>query len=373
MSNWGTTPKLPALLGQGDRDLTYQQAIAEAMRQALDADQRVRVFGEGVTDKAGTYGTTKDLHVEFGPERVFDVPTAEGIITGMGIGMSLGGLRPIVIHPRNDFLLIGLDQIANHAAKWDLMFGHRGSAPIAIRTVACRGWGSAAQHSQALHAVMAHFPGLEVALPMTPADAKGMLLYAALQAEGPVMLMEHKWLWNLSGNVPEEVYFSGPAPPQVLRTGRDVTIAAASYGVAEALIAAGELADRHGISAEVIDLRWILPLDVGPVCESVSRTGRLIVVDTGHRQYGIGGEVVAQVLEGLTPRAFKAAPKRIGLPGTAVPACSESTYYPGPDDVVRAAAAMVKPGSLEPALAAAKNDSRQGPACQQGEERGQST
>ncbi len=337
MSNWGTTPKLPEMLDQGTRALSYQQAIAEAMRQALEIDERVRVFGEGATDKAGTYGTTRDLHVEFGQTRVFDVPTAEGIITGLGIGMALGGLRPIVIHPRNDFLLVGLDQIANHAAKWALMFGERALVPVAIRTVACRGWGSAAQHSQALHAVLAHFPGLEVAVPFTPADAKGMLLYAATRANGPVIIMEHKWLWKLTGHVTPEPYTLGPGQPQVIRPGSDLTIAAISYGVAEAMLAATKLADEHGISAEVIDIRWLRPLDVMPICRSVAATRGLVVVDTGHVQYGIGGEVIAQVAERVSPGAFQMPPRRIGMPDTPVPACSESTYYPGVDDIVASA------------------------------------
>ena len=357
MSNWGTTPKLPVLIEQGRRPVSYQQAILEAMRQALASDERVRVLGEGVTDKASTYGTTKGLREEFGDERVFDVPTAESIITGMGIGMGLGGLRPIVIHPRNDFLLIGLDQIANHAAKWELMFGGRASAPIAIRTVACRGWGSAAQHSQALHAVLAHFPGLAVAAPFTPADAKGMLLYAALEASGPVMLMEHKWLWNLTGHVEQAPYFRPPGPPQVLRAGRDVTIAALSYAVADSLLAAKKLHEQHNISAEVIDIRWLRPLEVGPICESVRRTGRLIVVDTGHVQYGVGGEVISQVLEQLAPSELKASPRRIGLPASPVPACGESTYYPGPDDIVAAAAGLTE------ALAAGEEAGRYVPAA----------
>ncbi|MGO8704407.1 MAG: alpha-ketoacid dehydrogenase subunit beta [Candidatus Brocadiia bacterium] len=341
MSNWGTTPKLPELLPQGKRPLTYQQALAEATRLALETDLRVRLFGEGVADMGGTYGTTKGLREVFGEERVFDVPTAEGVITGMGIGMSLGGLRPIVVHPRNDFLLVGLDQIANHAAKWNLMFGHQTATPMAIRSVACRGWGSAAQHSQALHAVLAHFPGLRVAVPFTPADAKGMLLHAALEAEGPVMLMEHKWLWNLSGHVDEGVYFRPPAPPQTVREGSDLTVAALSYALADAMLAAGTLAGEHGVEAEVIDLRWLRPLDTGPVCESVRKTGRLLVVDTGHTLFGVGGEIIAQTLSAIGPGAFKAAPGRIGLPDTPVPACSESTYYPGPRDIVSAARALV--------------------------------
>lgn len=336
MSNWGTTPKLPELLDAGARPLSYRDAISEAMRTALQADPRVRVFGEGVTDKGGTYGTTLGLHLQFGDERVFDVPTAEGIINGLGVGMSLGGLRPVVIHPRNDFLLMGIDQICNHAAKWGLMFGHRKPTPMAIRSVACRGWGSAAQHSQALHAICAHFPGLEVAVPFQPADAKAMLLYAALEADGPVMVLEHKWLWNLTAHVPEGLTAVGPGPAQVVRHGADATIAALSYGVAEALLAADTLHREHGVSCEVVDLRWLRPLDAGPVAGSVARTGHLVVVDTGHVEYGVAGEVIARVLELAGPGVLRSAPKRLGMPASPVPACSESTYYPGPGDIVSA-------------------------------------
>jgi pyruvate dehydrogenase E1 component beta subunit len=337
MSNWGTTPKLPELLPLGARMRTYQQAIAEGMHDALATDPRVRAFGEGVTDPAGTYGTTKDLHRQFGEDRVFDVPLAENLITGMALGMSLGGLRPIVIHPRNDFLLLAMDQIANHAAKWSLMFGYQSAAPMAIRVVACRGWGSAAQHSQALHAMPAMFPGLEIAIPFTPADAKASLLYAALEASGPVLVMEHKWLWNLRGPVEAEPTPRAPGPPQTLRAGRDVTIVAISYGVADALRAAQTLAAEHGIEAEVIDIRWLRPLDVEPICRSVARTGRLVVVDTGHRLFGVSSEIVAQVIESLHPGALKARPVRIGTPDFPVPACCERDYFPGPEQIVAAA------------------------------------
>ncbi len=342
MSNWGTTPKLPELLPPGERMLTYQQAIAEAMQLALASDERVRVFGEGVTDSAGTYGTTRNLHQQFGENRVFDVPLAEGLITGMALGMSLGGLRPICIHPRHDFLLLAMDQIANHAAKWSLMFGFQSSAPLAIRAIACRGWGSAAQHSQALHAMPAQFPGLEIAVPFAPADAKGALLYAALESKGPVLLMEHKWLWNLRGPVEAGRTIVAPSAPTVLRPGRDVTIVGISYATADALQAAAILSQQRGIEAEVIDLRWLRPLDVGPICDSLARTGRLIVVDTGHRLFGVSGEIVTQVVERLHPRLWKARPVRIGSPDCPVPACCERDYFTNPHDVVAAAESLLR-------------------------------
>jgi pyruvate/2-oxoglutarate/acetoin dehydrogenase E1 component len=321
--------------------MRYGQAIREAMETALAADERVRLFGEGVSDQAGIYGTTRGLHERFGRERVFDVPTAEGIITGLGVGMSLGGLRPIVVHPRNDFLLLALDQLCNHAAKWKAMSGGRCSVPLTVRSVTCRGWGSAAQHSQALHATLAQFPGLHVAVPFTPADAKGILLWAALAAADPVVVMEHRWLWNLLGDVPEGNCPTPPAGPQLLRRGGDVTLVGVSYGAADALMAAEVLA-KDGVKAEVIDLRWLRPLDIAPVVESVARTGRLVVVDTGHAAYGASAEIVAAALGRLNPAALKAPPARVGLPDLPAPACCERAYYPGPADVARRAAEMLK-------------------------------
>jgi len=340
MSNWGTTPALPDLLDCQDRAITYSEAIHEAGRLALAADPSVRVFGEGVTDPFGTYGTTKDLHKEFGDDRVFDVPLAEGLITGLGLGMAMVGLRPIVIHPRNDFVVLALDQLCNHAAKWRFMFGHQTPLRMVVRTVACRGWGSAAQHSQALHATIAHYPGLQVLVPFTPYDAKGFLLWATLESEDPVVIMEHKWLWKLKGEVPEEAYVSRPGEPVIRRTGQDVTLVGISYGVADALLAARELAES-GIEAEVIDLRSLRPLNMDPVLTSVRKTGRLVVIDTGHTFLGVGAEVVAQVMEQLPAPALKSAPVRIGLPDMPVPAASESTYYTSPGEVVERVRALV--------------------------------
>jgi pyruvate dehydrogenase E1 component beta subunit len=324
MSNWGTTPAVSNLLDHGKRPLTYSQAIYEATRLALADDPRVRVFGEGATDALGIYGTTKGLHQEF-KDRVWDMPLSEGLITGLGIGMALAGLRPIVIHPRNDFLLLGLDQLCNHAAKWRFMFGDKPRVPMTVRSVACRGWGSGSQHAQALHSIVAHFPGLNVLVPFTPSDAKGFLLWSVLESSGPTVIMEHKWLWNLKGDVPPGVYTTRPGPPQVLKEGKDVTLVGISYGVAEALIAAKDL-EGFGIDAEVIDVRSLTPLWTEIMCESVEKTSRIAVIDTGHTSYGASGEIISRVVEGIRGK-LRARPLRIGLPDTPVPAGSESTFY----------------------------------------------
>lgn len=328
ISNWGTTPELPDLLPGGTRRITYQQAISEAFETALQ-DPRVRIFGEGVTDKHGFYGTLSDLPPGVAAGRVFDVPVAEGLITGVGVGMALGGLRPIVIHPRNDFLLLGLDQLCNHAAKWKMMTGQ--DCPLTVVTVACRGWGSAAQHSQALHATFAQFPGLVVTVPFTPAEANWSIRWGSYWARKPSVVCLDKWLWTLRGDVP-------PAPEHwgwgtcILRAGTDLTICGIGYGAALSLMAAPGLAERK-IRPEVMNLWQLKPLHAQRVIESVAQTGRLLVVDTGHLAYGASAEIIASVVERVP--GVKCA--RIGLPDSPVPACDEQNYFPSVDDVVQKA------------------------------------
>lgn len=316
----------------GKRPKTYCEAIYEAMRTALSSSPAVRVFGEGVPDPLGTYATTTGLHEEFGEDRVFDVPVAEEVITGIGVGMALVGLRPIVIHPRNDFLLVTMNQIVNHAAKWRYMFGGKTNLPLVIRSVACRGWGSAAQHSQALHSPLAHFPGLNVVVPFTPHDAKGFLLWAVFEAQDPTIVIEHKWLYKLKGFVPDGKYPCVPGTPRIIREGRDITMVGISYGVADALVAAKQL-EVSGIEAEVIDVRSLRPLEVDVICDSVMKTGRLMVVDPGHALYGASSEIITRVLEVIPPSKLLSQPIRVGLPDTPIPASSERTYYVSPDEI----------------------------------------
>lgn len=323
MANWGTSPELPDLLPGGSRRITYREAISEAFETALQ-DPRVRIFGEGVTDRHGSYGTLNAISPKPDPQRVFDVPVAEGLITGVGVGMALGGLRPIVIHPRNDFLLLGLDQLCNHAAKWKMMTGQ--DCPLTVVTVACRGWGSAAQHSQALHATFAQFPGLTVLAPFFPGDVYSDIMYAATHTALPTVIALDKWLWKLEA--PRSA--KSGAPPSVPS---DVTIAGIGYGMVNALMGARELERNHGIRAEVVNVHWLHPLHLTPVFLSVTATERLLVVDTGHVEYGASAEIVARVAQGLPGTRFA----RIGLPDSPVPACDEQNYFPSVDDVVQKA------------------------------------
>jgi len=319
----------------GLRGITFKDAIREATSQLLEADKSVFVIGEGVDDSGGVFGTTKGLQEEFGKERVMDSPLAENGVTGVCVGAAAAGMKPILVHMRTDFLPISLDQIVNHAAKWHYMFGGALNIPLVIRSIVGRGWGSAAQHSQSLQAMFMNIPGLRVVMPATPYDAKGLLI-AAVKDGNPVIMIEHRWLYEHTGHVPEGMYEVPLGKAMVRKTGKDLTIAAVSYMVHEAMQAAEALKDE-GIEAEVIDLRSLKPLDGETVVESVRKTGRLIVADTGWRECGVGSEIMARVAEAGV--SLKAPLKRVNLPEAPTPASPvlEAAYYPGKDDIIKAA------------------------------------
>ncbi|MBI5892285.1 MAG: alpha-ketoacid dehydrogenase subunit beta [Deltaproteobacteria bacterium] len=287
--------KASKLADQGLRGFTYRDAIKEALTQMLEKDESVFVMGEGIDDPGGTFGTTTNLHKKFGAERVFDIPIAENGMTGVAIGAALAGMKPVFVHMRVDFLPMCMDQIINHAAKWHYMFGGKVNVPLVIRSIIGRGWGSAAQHSQSLQALFAHIPGLKVVMPSTPYDAKGLLI-ASIEDGNPIIFIEHRWLYEQIGHVPEKIYTVPIGKGIVRKEGKDVTIAATSFMVYEAMKAAAVL-EKDGINVEVVDLRTLKPLDEDIICESVKKTGRLIVADTGWKTCGIGAEVVATVAE----------------------------------------------------------------------------
>lgn len=319
-----------------DRVISYREAIREAHLQSLELDNRVFILGEGVDDASGIFGTTAGLLERFGPERVMDIPIAENGLTGIAIGAAMTGMRPVFVHMRVDFMPMCMDQIINHAAKWSYMTGGRVKVPLTIRAIIGRGWGSAAQHSQSLQALFAHIPGLNVVMPASPYDAKGLLL-GSIAGECPTIIIEHRWLYDQKESVPETPYIIHPGRGVVRREGTDVTIAAASYMVYEASLAAGEL-EKQGISAEVIDLRSIQPLDRDLIISSIKKTGRLIVADTGWKDFGISAEVAAVAAE-HGHGYLKAPVKRICLPWAPTPASPvlEEAYYPNFEDIVRAA------------------------------------
>lgn len=318
------------------RTITYREAISEAFVQGFEKDPALFMMGCGVTDPKGIFGTTIEVTKRFGGRRVFDIPLSENAIMGIAVGAAVTGLRPVVVHQRSDFLLLTMDQIVNNAAKWKYMSGGKLSVPMVIRSIVGRGWGQAAQHSQNLHAIFAHIPGLKVVLPADAYDAKGLML-TSLKTNSPVIFIEHRWLHETSAEVPKEPYYIPLGKAAVKREGSDVTIVALSQMVPESLKAAAEL-EKEGIHAEVCDLRTVSPVDWTTVFNSVRKTKRLIIADTGWRSFGASAEISARVYEEMASE-LKAPVERIALPDGPTPcsAALEKIYYPGVDTIARAA------------------------------------
>jgi pyruvate/2-oxoglutarate/acetoin dehydrogenase E1 component/TPP-dependent pyruvate/acetoin dehydrogenase alpha subunit len=281
--------------GQIKRTLRYNQAVAEALKDAMHNDPDVFIMGEDIGLYGGAYGATKGLLEEFGEKRVRDTPISEATIAGAGIGAAMTGMRPVAEIMYIDFTLLASDQIANQGAKNRYMFGGKTTVPVVIRTEGGAGRGIAAQHSQSLEAIWTHFPGIYVAMPATPYDAKG-LLTAAIQDDNPVMFIEHKMLYGTEGPVPEESYSIPLGVADLKREGNDVSVITYSRLVLEALQAAETLAEE-GISVEVLDLRTLKPLDVDAIRKTVMKTGRVVIAYEGYRNNGFGAELIAQINE----------------------------------------------------------------------------
>lgn len=309
----------------GSHVATYVEALREAQAQLLEASSDVFLIGEGINDTGGVFGSTLGLHECF-PGRVLDSPISENAVTGACAGAAMSGMRPILIHMRSDFLFMSMDQIVNHVAKWRYMSNGRVSVPLVIRSIIGRGWGSAAQHSQGLHGLFMHIPGLKIAVPATPHDAKGLLMQASADGN-PVLFFEHRWLYASKGYVPDDPYTVSFGSGVIRRQGTDVTIVAVLQMVKEACLAA-EALSREGTEAEVIDPRTLYPLDMDLILRSVEKTGRLLVADNAHGICGLGSEIIAKVAEhGLR---LKAPPARINFPFVPTPASPalEEAYYP---------------------------------------------
>jgi len=315
------------------RELTYVQAIHEGHRQAMAADRRVFLIGQGLWSPWYAGGSLENLDREFGRQRVLDSPVSENAVTGMAVGAALAGMRPIVFHPRLDFLLLAMDPLINQAANWSYVFAGKASVPVVIRAVINRGGEQGPQHSQALHAMFMHVPGLKTVMPATPADAKGLLL-AAVEDPNPVLYIDDRWLYSQTGPVSEEMFRTPIGEAAVRRTGRDVTLVGISWMAAQALEAA-EILAGEGIEAEVIDLRSLKPWDQIRVLESVRKTGRVIVADGGWRTAGAAAEIAATV----AAEAFHdlhSPVERVTLPDTPAPTSrtEEQAYYPKPAAIV---------------------------------------
>ncbi len=320
-------------MSSSNRKLQYSLAINEAFHQMMEVDSSVFLIGQGVKSPWYVGNTAGGLLEKFGPERVIDTPVSENAITGAAVGAAIAGMRPVVEHPRMDFMLYALDPIINEAANWHYMYGGKSSVPLVIWAIINRGGEQSAQHSQALQAMFMHIPGLKVVMPSTPYDAKGLLI-ASIKDDNPVLFIDDRWLYESIGDVPEEVYTVPIGKGVIRKEGKDVTLVATSYMVIESL-KASEILAQDGIDVEVIDVRSLKPLDESLIFESVKKTGRLVIADGGWKTCGVAAEISALVSENIIEH-LKTPILRVTLPDTPAPASSvlEKKYYPTDKNIV---------------------------------------
>lgn len=338
---------------------TYGEALRQALDIAMEKDPTVFVMGIGVDDHKAVFGSTKNLVDKYGHERIFDTPIAEGGMTGVAIGAALGGMKPVHIHIRMDFLYLAMDQIFNLAAKWRYMFGGQMNVPLVIRAVIGRSWGQGAQHSQSLQSIFMHIPGIKVVMPTTPYEAKGFLL-SAIFDPNPVLMIEHRLLYDIPGEVPEGYYEIPFAQTALRRSGTDITVVANSHTVTECLKAA-EFLEQHGIEVEILDPVTLVPLDLNPILQSVQKTGRLLVVDSSWTSCGMSAEIAALVAEKAFP-ALKEPIRRVGMQPVPCPVSKplEDAFYPTAQKVVHAVFHMLN-RNLPPAEIPALHHKFKGP------------
>lgn len=328
-------------MSSNDRKISYSLAINEAFHQMMDADPDVFLIGQGVKSPWYVGNTAKDLLGKFGPMRVIDTPVSENAITGAAVGAAVAGMRPIVVHPRMDFMMFAMDPIVNEAANWNYMNGGKSPVPVVVWGIINRGGEQAAQHSQAIHSIFAHIPGLKVVMPATPYDAKGLMI-SAIKDDNPVVFVDDRWLYNIEGIVPEDMYEVPIGKGIIRKEGNDVTLAATSYMAFLATEALDEISSL-GVDVELLDLRTLKPLDKELLLKSVRKTGRLLVLDGGWKSFGAAAEVISIVSE----EAFgylKSPPARITLPDIPAPASRslEKVYYPTVKNIIDAVLKMMK-------------------------------
>ena len=318
------------------QEITYSEALREALREEMLRDERVFIMGEDVGVYGGAFGVTRGLIEEFGEERVRDTPISEAAIAGAAAGSAVTGMRPVAEIMFMDFTTFAMDQLVNQAAKIRYMFGGKAEVPMVLRTPAGAGTGAAAQHSQSLEAWFTHIPGLKVVMPSTPYDAKG-LLKSSIRDDNPVIFVEHKLLYNTKGSVPTEEYTIPLGLASVPRKGQDVTIIATSHMVIKVLQAAEILAEG-GIDAEVLDPRTLVPLDKETITQSVKKTGRVVIAHEACKTSGFGAEIAATIAESEAFDYLDAPIKRLGGAWSPIPYNRnlEASWIPQVEDIVRA-------------------------------------
>jgi|TARA_Y100000310_G_C20654252_1_gene801182 pyruvate dehydrogenase E1 component beta subunit len=315
------------------RTLSYRDAINEALVQEMRRDDTVFVYGIDVADHKSIFGTTKGILKEFGSERCFNTPLAEDAMTGVGLGAAINGLRPVHVHMRVDFLMLAMNQLANMVSSYHYGSNGKISVPMVIRAIIGRGWGQAWQHSKSLQSVFAHLPGLIVVMPATPEEAKGMTI-SAIRNENPVLILEHRWLYDAEGDVPEESYKTSLYDAKILRRGKDITIVATSWMNVEAMYAANILA-KHDISAEVINARNISHSHDALIIDSVNKTRQCVIADNDWLYCGFSAELASFIYhecfgELLSPIS------RIGFAEVPCPCTRslENEFYPNAANLV---------------------------------------
>jgi len=298
------------------RTISLGDAIREGLTEAALKNPSVIFLAEGVADPSSVFGTTKDIGKHISPERLVEMPISENALTGVAIGAAMMGKRPVMSFHRVEFALLAMEQIVNNAAKAHYISRGRHRVPLLIRLVVGRGWGQGPEHSQSLETMFSLVPGLKVVMPTYPRDAKGMVI-AAIEDDNPVIMIEHRWCHYVQGQVPQGYYVEPLDGPRAIRQGKDLTIVSTSYMTLEAVRAAEQL-EKLGYSATVFDLRVLRPLILDRVFGSVAQTGRLMTVDTGFRKFGIGAEIVSEVVANCFDK-LKAPPVRLGLPDHPTP------------------------------------------------------
>jgi pyruvate/2-oxoglutarate/acetoin dehydrogenase E1 component len=315
--------------------VNYGDAIREGYSYLLTKYPEVFVIGQGLWSPWYVGNSMTGLDKEFGPDRLIDTPVSEAACTGAAVGAALAGMKPIMVHPRMDFMLYAMDAIVNQAAKWSSMMGGQAHAGVTIRAIINRGGEQGAQHSQALHAWFAHIPGLRVVMPYSVSDARDLLIASVLSGD-PVIYIDDRWLYS-NNEVLEPISELDlkTQGPKIVKNGGDITIVSAGYSTQLAL-EASKILSAQGIEAEVIDMRVLNPILPKTIIESVTKTGRLVAVDGGWSPAGFAGEIIAIVTESINPKHFKSSPKRVTLPFAPAPSSPvlEKAYYPTSEDVV---------------------------------------
>lgn len=315
--------------------LSYRNAIVAAQAQEMERDPSVFLYGLDVSDHKRIFGSTVDMVEKFGPERCFITPTSEDAMAGFGLGAAICGMRPVHIHIRVDFMLLTINQLANMYSPARYMSGGRLKAPITMRAVIGRGWGQSCQHSKSMQSLFAHIPGIKVVMPTSPADAKG-LLAAAIRDDNPVVVLEHRWLYEIEGEVPDGEYVVPLGKGRIVREGTDFTVIATSWMNIEAAKAADVLKAKHGVNIEIVDPRTIYPLDTEMLVESVNKTGHCLVADYDWAFCGFSAEVAAQMSE-LCFDSLKKPVKRLGFAHVPCPTTRplENLFYPNAVSIIR--------------------------------------